>query len=198
LEQIRKVGLAESIVQQVRRGTPIIGICGGFQMLGSRIEDPLYTESGKDSAEGLGLLDIVTVFESAKTTWQIKARTVYNQGLFESLDDMEVNGYEIHMAKCIGNHAIPAFRIIQRGDKSCDLFDGVADASGRIIGTYIHGLFDNADFRHAFLNNVRRWKGLAPLSAKPMTTREEHYDKLADVVSTSLNMALIHEICDLR
>jgi len=198
LDQIRTVGLADSIVQRARRGTPVIGICGGFQMLGIRIEDPFHTESRHDSAEGLGLLDVITVFEPQKTTQQVKARAISNSGLLEDTEVIDLTGYEIHMARAIDNKLTPAFRITQRGDEPCDLLDGAINKSGRIMGTYIHGLFDNASFRYAFLNNLRMWKGLAPLSVKPIQTNQDQYNKLAKVVSNSLNMELIYEMCGLK
>lgn len=198
LEQIRKVGLADSIVRKAKTGTPVIGICGGFQMLGKRIEDPFNTESREGSAEGLGLLDIVTVFDSQKTTWQVKAQAASNSGLLEGLEGMQVAGYEIHMAQSRGNNVTPAFKILQRGEKTCNVLEGAINESGRVLGTYIHGLFDDNSFRQAFVNLLRQRKGLAPQYAKPITSSEDHYDKLAEVVRTSLNMPLVHQICGLR
>lgn len=198
LEQIRKVGLDTSIVMKAKEGTPVIGICGGFQMLGKRIEDPFNTESREDTAEGLGLLDMVTVFDSQKTTWQVKAQAVCNSGLLEGLEGMQVTGYEIHMAKSMGNNVTPAFKVLQRGNKTCNLLEGAIDESGRVMGTYIHGLFDDDSFRRSFLNVLRQQKGLPPQSANPVVSREDQYDKLAEVVRTSLNMPLVQEICGLR
>jgi adenosylcobyric acid synthase len=197
LAQLRAAGLAEGIIQKAATGKPVIGICGGFQMLGKEIDDPCHTESKEDSVAGLGLLDVVTRFESTKTTWQVRARVLAHQGLFWGLEGEEVFGYEIHMGQTLGNQAVPAFRIIQRGDKHCDELDGAVGGGGKIFGTYLHGLFDNAPIRHAFLTKLRQWKGIALVAQPPLPTKEQQYDKLADIVRQNLNMKLVHKICDL-
>lgn len=195
LARIRGVGLAESVVQQARAGTAVVGICGGFQMLGKRIDDPKHTESSEDSVPGLGLLDVVTTFESEKTTWQARAEGVAQHGVFAGVDGEEVVGYEIHMGQTLGDSVTPAFRILQRGDQQTDHLDGAVDESGTVLGTYIHGLFENASVRHAFLSHLRRRKGLDPFAQRAVFGKEEQYDRLADHIRRSLNMGLVRQIC---
>ena len=195
LARIRSVGLAESVVQQARAGTVVVGICGGFQMLGKSIDDPKHTESDEDSVPGLGLLDVVTTFESKKTTWQARAKGVAQQGVFAGLDGEEVTGYEIHMGQTLGGGVTPAFRILQRGNQQTDHFDGAVDESGTVVGTYLHGLFENVSVRRAFLSNLRERKGLHLLPQPVAFGKDEQYDRLAEHVRRSLNMELVRQIC---
>ncbi|MFQ5924419.1 MAG: cobyric acid synthase, partial [Dehalococcoidia bacterium] len=178
-----QTGLAQAIIERAEVGTPVIGICGGFQMLGKRIEDPRRVESKRDSIGGLGLLDVVTIFEPEKTTYQIKARVVGDKGLLEGAKGLEVTGYEIHMGQTIGDMA-PAFEVTRRGDNEISHPDGAV--SGNILGTYVHGLFDNAELRYAFLAQLHQGKRLPVLPRAPLPTKEENYEKLAELVRHSL------------
>lgn len=199
LSQIRETGLANGIVQQAQSGIPVVGICGGFQMLGMRIDDPEHAESEQDSVQGLGLLDIVTAFKSDKTTWQVRAQTLVRDGIFANMGNEEIIGYEIHMGQTrLGDHASPAFRIIQRGTQPIDHFDGAMTDSGTIVGTYIHGLFDNSCVRHAFLANIQQRNGIRIAMRQTMAPKNEQYDRLAEHVRSSINLDLIREICNIR
>ncbi|MFQ5987306.1 MAG: cobyric acid synthase [Dehalococcoidia bacterium] len=189
-----QTGLAWAIIQRAEAGTPVIGICGGFQMLGKRIEDPRRVESKRGSIGGLGLLDVVTIFEPEKTTYQIKARVVGDKGLLEGAKGLEVTGYEIHMGQTIGNMA-PAFEVTRRGDSEISHLDGAV--SGNILGTYLHGLFDNADLRCAFLAQLHQGRRLPLLPRAPLPTKEENFEKLAELVRHSLDMKLVYKICGL-
>ena len=197
LARIREVGLADGILERARAGTPVIGVCGGFQMLGKRIDDPWHTESQLDSVPGLGLLNVVTTFEREKITWQVRARGVIRHGLFAGMDGGEVEGYEIHMGQTLGEHVTPAFKILRRGSNEVDHLDGAVDESGKVVGTYIHGLFDNASVREAFLSSLRREKGLVAGRTADVSGKEEQYNKLADHVRRSLDMDLVRRICGL-
>ena len=198
MTQMRETGLAEIIVQKAKQGTPILGICGGFQMLGNRINDPAHTESSKDSATGLGLLDVVTTFDPDKTTWQARATGFAQHGIFSGLDNKEITGYEIHMGQTLGEHVTPAFKILQRGPQLTDHLDGAVDKNGTVVGTYLHGLFDNALVRQTFLSYLGTRKGLNILHTPTHSiSKEEHYNKLADHVRQNLKMDLIRDICGL-
>jgi len=189
-------GLAESIIRQARRGTPIVGICGGFQMLGKEIKDPHGVESGKDTIVGLGLLDTITVFQPQKTTRQVKAQILSNEGLLEGLQGEEVIGYEIHMGQTIGNNTKPLFLVTQKGGRA-GYIDGAVAYDGFTFGSYLHGLFDNANFRHAFLSKLRQRKGLSLIPRQTIASRHQQYDELADIVRHNLNLKLIYQICGL-
>lgn len=191
-------GLAESIIQRVRDGTPVIGICGGFQMLGKEIRDPDRVESEQDSITGLGLLDTVTVFQPQKTTRQVKAQVVTDEGWLAGLRGEEVTGYEIHMGQTTRHHNQPLFWVTEKTKGQKEHFDGAVSAGGLISGSYLHGLFDNANFRHAFLAKLRQRKGLSPRTEPPIASRQQQYDALADLVRQSLNLDLIYQIGGLK
>ena len=192
---IRKSGLDKVIISAARQGVGIIGICGGFQMLGNRILDPAHVESAKDSVEGLGLLKMDTAFFPDKTTRQVEATAVTEDGLFAPTKGMRVTGYEIHMGQSRGDDIRPAF-VVNSGGVTYP--DGAISEDGRIIGTYLHGLFDNYEFRCAFLDNLRRQKGLPSLTRQALLNRQQQYDKLAEIVRNNLDMDRIYTICGLK
>ena len=198
LDYLWQSGLAESIVQQARSGTPVVGICGGFQMLGKEIKDPHSVESDQEGTVGLGLLDTITIFEPQKTTSQVRAKVLSNEGLMEGLQGEEVTGYEIHMGQTIGDNTSPLFSVTQGAEGQVDYIDGAAAPGGFIFGSYLHGLFDNANFRHAFLSRLRQRKGFPVTPGQSTASREEQYDKLADVFRHSLNMKLVYRISGLE
>jgi adenosylcobyric acid synthase len=196
LEFLRRSGIAEMIIRQANNGTPTIGICGGFQMMGQRIKDPGGVESAKDDIAGLGLLDVVTAFEPEKTTRQVKARVLDNEGLLAGLSGQEVTGYEIHMGQTPGSTR-PLFRVTGDREGQAEYIDGVAAPGGVIFGSYLHGLFDNSNFRHALLSGLRRRKGLPEIPESSAVNQEEQFDALAEIVRHNLNMALVNKICGL-
>ena len=198
LQHIRNTGIADAIVRSARSGVPVIGICGGFQMLGERIDDPSHTESDCDSVAGLGLLDVVTTFAKRKTTWQVCAICAGERGILGGLNGEEVSGYEIHMGQTLGDNMSPAFRIILRGDRKSNHSDGAVSENGNIVGTYIHGLFENASLRRCLLSNLCRTKGV-DCETRPFTiSKDSEYDKLAALVRGSLDMDMIYKITELK
>ena len=190
LNYLRVNGFDRWIQECVKHGTTVIGICGGYQMLGQRILDPLGVESNQEEIQGLGLIPAVTAFGSEKITKQIRAMH------FES--KIEVKGYEIHMGETKLLETLrPMFRVTKRGGDQVTLDDGVSVQGGRIWGTYIHGIFDSAPFRNFFLNHLRKRKGLSPLSSfSNIPTREEAYDRLADLVRSNIRLDLFYRILD--
>jgi len=198
MERIKNTGIADAIVNSARSGVPVIGICGGYQMLGNRIDDPSHIESKCDSAAGLSLLDVVTTFAKRKTTWQVHAVCACERGILAGLNGEEVSGYEIHMGQTVGNNVSPAFRITARGDRRVDHLDGAANADGNIIGTYIHGLFENASVRRCLLSNLRRLKCVDCETQPFMLSKDSEYDKLAALVRQSIDMDFIYQITSLK
>jgi adenosylcobyric acid synthase len=189
LRFIRENGLEAVIQSRSRNGTPVMGICGGFQILGQRINDPFHAESAEGSTEGLKLIDTETVFRDEKTTTQVRARVVASEGLFKGLEGQEVTGYEIHMGQVDKQNDPPLFRTLG----ASEYFDGAANRDFPVFGTYLHGLFHNPDFTKAFLNGLRRLKGLPEISAVSRK-KDDSYDALADIVRQNLNMAEIYKI----
>ncbi len=186
-------GLAQAIIKQANSGTPVIGICGGYQMLGKRIDDPDKVESKQGGINGLDLLDNTTIFNSEKTTMQVKARVIADEGLLKGLKNSEVTGYEIHMGQTISQNCQPAFQILETPQGKADYFDGAISSNGLIFGTYIHGLFHNTSFTHHFLNKLRQLRGLPTTSAISIS-RQEMYDKLAEIIRHNLDMSQIYNI----
>jgi adenosylcobyric acid synthase len=193
LNHIRARGLATSVVRLANAGTPVIGICGGYQMLGRLIRDPLHIESPETAVDGLGLLDIETAFTSAKTTTQVKARVVADRGLLEGLGGAEVNGYEIHMGQSNAPEHQAAFRVVATPDGRTGYADGTISENGLVFGSYIHGLFHNPAFTSAIVDRLRRQKGMSP-PASAAFDRQAQYDELAKVVRESLDMDRVYRI----
>ena len=195
-------GLGAEIKGLAARGVPVIGICGGYQILGLEILDPLRAESDQARAEGLGLLEIITIFEPIKATYQAEGE-ITGDGIFlAGLRGQRVTGYEIHMGQSsIKGSNRPAFILTSRSAEKVAIPDGAVSADGRIFGTYLHGLFDNDFLRRHIINTIRSGKGLAPLSQpESMPTREQrqkNYDHLARVVRESLDIGRIYEIMGL-
>ena len=148
-------------------GGSIVGICGGFQMLGRRVTDPDGVEGLPGSeGEGLGLLDVVTLLLPRKETHQATAELLSAGYQVAPRSAKEFQGYEIHMGETILGGAVQPFaQIVSRSGEDVEVLDGAVTRDGRVFGTYLHGLFDNDSFRSAFLNRIRRKKGLAEREA---------------------------------
>ncbi|MDA8234797.1 MAG: cobyric acid synthase [Clostridia bacterium] len=200
---LEKNGFAREIKQLADGGTPVIGICGGFQILGTELHDPKGTESSIPSVKGLSLLDMVTVFEPDKITCQVTGEVI-GEGIFLSqVNGQPVTGYEIHMGRTqLLADTRPAFRLTSRSTKEVDVLDGGVSANGQVFGTYLHGIFDNDGLRRHIINTLRLKKGLLPMEEvdgiSVKEQREKDFDKLAQVVRDSLNMNLLYEIMGVR
>ncbi|QSV47204.1 cobyric acid synthase [Geobacter benzoatilyticus] len=175
---------------------PIVGICGGYQMLGKRVSDPHAVESGIREAEGLGLLDVVTVMLEKKTTHQALAELLPAGYQVAPRCRGDLEGYEIHMGETIlGPGVRPFARATERSGRPVEVLDGAVSCDGRVFGTYIHGIFDNAGFRSAFLNKLRRAKGLEERPAAEL--RDDPFDLLAKHLETYLDMERLLTLCGL-
>lgn len=176
LKWMRQNGLEAEVLKAASRGTPVFGICGGLQMLGKTISDPFGTEGGGDVV-GMGLLDIETVFENEKTRTQVEGSFTGLTGMFKELNGIKYRGYEIHMGQSGTNAAV-----LQNGN---------------VYGSYIHGLFDEADIAMTIVAALYKKRGLVideNATFDPHNYREAQYDKLADSVRSALNMKLIYSI----
>ncbi len=193
LEHLRRTGLAREIAGQSREGVPVIGICGGFQMLGRRIYDPHGVESEMVEAEGLGLLDMEIVFQRRKTTRQIFATVTAGTGLLQGMNGISVRGYEIHMGKSKGVNETASFHIFSSQNGSCSYNDGAIDKRGAVFGTHIHGLFHNYDFTRRLLKNLGNLRNVPYSEGSPLV-KDAIYDRLAEIVRTSLDMKKVYEI----
>jgi len=191
-------GLARHITELYQQGIFIIGICGGYQMLGTYIHDPDHVESGVRRSQGLSLLPITTTFLPTKETHQIKGNVIADRGLLAEVQNISFEGYEIHMGRTESDEGSVAFRIRERSSKPCDAFDGCLDASGRVLGTYIHGLFHNQELRRGILRHIAYSKGQLLSFTGDDRHRDAEYDRLAKLVRDSLNMDFVYSIAGLR
>lgn len=159
-------------------------------MLGKELKDPHQVEHG-GSMRGLGLLDAVTVFEQAKTRTRINGRLLYRKNLLEKLGQMDITGYEIHMGETVNCGGCESLIELEDGR-----FDGLVNADGSVMGTYLHGIFDNRDFMTVLLAAVAQRKGIAleGTAVPPEEYKEQQYDKLADLVRKSLDMEYIYKV----
>lgn len=195
---LRESGFEQKLLAHVASGGRLTGICAGYQMMGRMLLDPDGVESNVPELPGLGILPIETTFASEKRTEQITGYVLAGFGE----NGMTVEGYEIHMGRTIFlEKVINPFHI--RHSQLADTpglyhSDGVVGTDGLVWGTYIHGLLHNDDFRHAWLNEVRRKKGM-PISDDRVfynRLRERSFDRLADHVRQHMNMELLYQMID--
>jgi adenosylcobyric acid synthase len=184
---LRARGWDRFIIAHRAAGGHIVGICGGYQMLGLRIEDPEHVESDISTVDGLALLDVYTVFQGKKITARTDATHVTS--------GLPISGYEIHCGR-INNSGSPAlFRISGPHSEVPARFEGAVANGGRVMGTSIHGLFDAAQFRRHFLNEIRRRKGLAALGVSTtedaQTSRSKAYERFARLLREHLDVSAI-------
>ena len=197
LAHLRRVGLADAVVNLARAGVPVIGICGGYQMLGTTLRDPLHVESAEAEVSGLGLLPVATTFAADKSTWRVRGRVLDLPGLLSLAAGEEVEGYEIHMGQTEGA-AMPVLWVDQRsGQPDRGGHDGAASADGLIVGTYWHGLFERQGFRQRLLAWLAKRKGVV-LEDPAALDKEREYDRLAAAVRESLDMRLIYDLVGLE
>ena len=198
LDWLRRARLDAAIIARRRAGTPVIGICGGYQMLGRRILDPDGVESDKPETRGLGLLPVTTLFAADKATHQVRAKAAAatGTGLLAGCAGADIVGYEIHMGRTSGAGAA-AFRVTERSGIAADSPDGAIDPDGLTLGTYIHGLFHNHALRRAMLTQLAKRKGVS-LPDGAIVDLDAEYDKLADLMRRSLDMRMVYEMAGLR
>jgi adenosylcobyric acid synthase len=201
LAWVRSRGLGDAVKAAVAAGTPVIGICGGYQMLGRRIFDPDHVESAAPVVDGLGLLDVGTTFGAVKRTVRAEGELLGRAGAVSAAGPdaaaagvlgpagTPVHGYEIHMGRTgLGPAAAPLLRLRAAGGS--EHLDGVA--AGTVCGTYLHGLFDHPELRAAFLNGLRAARGLPQRPVSP--PRPDDLERLADHVEAHLDVAALDAI----
>lgn len=209
--ELEKSGLAEKIRELSHKAKiPIIGICGGYQILGNRIYDKNHKESKLDEVEGLGLLDIESEFIREgkivkQSIGQIEIDTseesntndeenIFHE-IFSKINGEKVTGYELHEGTTNLLSAKPLFKIEKGiGNNDNDLFDGAY--SKNVFGTYFHGIFNNYNLRREFLNYLRKNKGLKERTGEDPyeTSVENSLEKLANIVEEALDMDYIDNL----
>ena len=194
---LRRSGMEEAIKKAHAENIPIIGICGGYQMLGEKISDPYHTESNNDSVEGLCLLPMETIFAEKKLTSQVKAKCLDWQFLGEKLAVDDLVGYEIHMGETrFTKECKHPFTITERAGKQVEIVEGLINDENNVMGAYIHGIFDNDAYRRGLINILRKRKNLSPLpiSINYTAAKQQAYNRLAETVRQNLDMDKLREI----
>ena len=173
--------MGQKIINEAKKGIPIIGICGGYQMLGNEIIDSgIEGSGGACSIKGLGLLNVSTRFgKYEKQIRQVEKPVTGNGQILGPIKEQRVTGYEIHMGETEGGE--PAF-----GD------DGSVSENGIVIGTYLHGLFENDNFRNSFLSYLYNQKGLIYENK----THRDSIEELAAIIRSHVNMDSIYRMLE--
>lgn len=183
LRWLRDRGLADAIVRHAAEGAAVVGVCGGYQMLGRTIRDPDSVESSDREVQGLGLLPVETTFAAEKATRQVSARVIGSSGWFTALSGSVVSGYEIHMGR---TPTESPWLEIEGGA------DGAASADGRVWGCYLHGLFANDAFRRAWLASLRA--DFRPAAVGASARLQAGLDRLADAVAQAIPVERLEQI----
>jgi adenosylcobyric acid synthase len=184
LQWLKDTGMAPAIKEKAASGAAVIGICGGYQMLGERLEDPDGVEAQPGSHEGLGLLPLTVTFERPKRTNQVAARVVRDISVLPGLEGQVLSGFEIHTGRALveGDSQPLAFES-REGTTS----DGAARACPNVFGTHLHGLFNN---RHA-LEALFRFLGLAIGPDDYNERADSSLEALASTIEESIDMDYI-------
>ena len=182
---MRETGMEAKVLQLANRGTPVLGVCGGYQMLGEHLVNPEHLEGPRDEIRGMGLLPTETVFKAKKRRTRFLAEV--KAPMFKGA---KLDGYEIHMGitKVLGD----PFLQLESGE-----YDGCV--KGNVFGTYLHGLFDTGDLTQRLADLLLERKGVDASGFRPESHKdykEEQYDKLADGVRKVLDIEKIYEIMD--
>ena len=188
LAALKKNGLYEEILRAHQDGSKVVGICGGYQILGRKLYDPEAIESPIKEQAGLGLLDTETTFNEQKTTTQAVAKR----------KNYTLKGYEIHMGTTkLGLNATPFSVIYTTNGQSESREDGAVSSDGTVMGTYLHGIFDNPYWTRHFLNKIRTGKRLAPLVNTNVSIsdyKDQQYEKLAQLFEQNVDMEKFEQI----
>jgi adenosylcobyric acid synthase len=195
LHWLEQGGFAQELRRLAETGVRIVGICGGFQMLGVSIDDPQGIENQDEpcSRTSLGLLPVRTVLRAEKTVRRVHGRLRRNFFRGGSPHQVRFEGYEIHVGETLYETGALPLTEIERQEATELVPDGAVSKSGRVFGTYVHGFFDKDDFRHGFIQAARAAVDLAPAASyvNINAERDARIDRLADHLRKSLDMNLI-------
>jgi adenosylcobyric acid synthase len=190
LEFIRSAGIDAVIGRLHKKGTVIFGVCGGFQMMGSSIDDPYAIEGSTSSCDGLGLIAMTTTLQHNKITEQVSGIIATDSGILEGLKGTAVSGYEIHMGRST------LLKKYEQLTEQKNIPGGIV--ADNCIGTYMHGIFDSMVFTVGLINTLRKRKGLS-LIAAPVAfdeVRENEFCRLAAYIREYLDMKKIYMILE--
>ena len=193
LETLKKAGWQEHIDKHLRYGGKVIGVCGGYQMLGKYIHDPDGIEGSAGSSSGFGLLDIETTFEKEKILSHVNATFCH-----PDFKQTSIKGYEIHcgitkLSEPQQNNIL--LQVEHSTHSKTAEFDGAYSSDNKVIGTYLHGLFDQAESTNALL----KWAGLDLATGVDLDNiREQQLNRLSETLEKNLNPAFIHSLMNNR
>jgi adenosylcobyric acid synthase len=188
LDWMQRVGWADRLGRYVESGGHVLGICGGYQILGQWVHDPQGLEGAPGSSPGLGLLSVETELKAPKTT----TRTCF------AWNGLEGDGYEIHMGQTLRSGGRALFQVRSRNQVPCsDIEDGCASEDGHVLGSYIHGIFDTPAITHAWLAHI----GLPDLPVTRLhgpAARDQAYDQLAGHVAEHIDLSVVDRLLGFR
>jgi len=196
LRWLRQSGLEAAVKKASARGTIVMGICGGFQMLGESLHDPMGVEDG-GTMQGMGLLPMQTVFAGDKTRTLVKGTVQSLPGVLAPLSGITFEGYEIHMGetKMTGDAGAMTLLHAVSGGQETDKADG--GVKNNVMGTYTHGIFDEGNLASAIVKLLAERKGIGAEAIHGMDTRafkESQYDLLAASMREHLDMQAVYRI----
>jgi len=189
LSYLRKSGFINKILSiiQADRAVTLLGICGGYQILGNKIYDRHGLESRCRQISGMGVLPVETSLKANKILTQVEAK--------ELSSGLKLSGYEIHHGlTSFTGCCNPGFEVFKCNGKKIRYLEGAISKDRRILGTYIHGIFDASSFRRCFLNRLRKKRGWPDLPMKQGSNPDEEFDKLAQLVRDNIDMGLLRKI----
>ncbi|WP_294392953.1 cobyric acid synthase [uncultured Clostridium sp.] len=197
LRALKENKLFNKIIEVKEQGVPILGICGGYQMLGNVVLDKLGVEGKISQEEGFGFLDIKTRFNEAKVTKQTDAAILCDLRDIHSIEGHIVSGYEIHNGiSKIGKKAVPFIK------DTDGVIIGVCNQEKSIAGTYLHGIFDSEDFISSFVNGLKRNIEITTsedeLIEKVNQYKEKEYDRLAKIFEENIDINKVQDILNLK
>jgi len=177
LRWIKSSGWMEKLSDYVAKGGHVLGICGGYQMMGNYVHDPDGLEGQPGTTQGLDLLPVETTLKAPKTT----TLTLFSR------QDVHGSGYEIHMGQTKRHGGDPLFTVVERNRIACEDADGCVSANNKIMGTYIHGLFENLAVTRLWLNTI----GLPDVETSTLEgleAKDREYDLLAEYFEIHIDM----------
>jgi adenosylcobyric acid synthase len=184
LQWLHDSGWAAEIRRLAAAGGHVLGICGGYQMLGSRVNDPEGLEGAPGFTAGLELLPVETTLKAPKTT--TRTRFQWN--------DVEAMGYEIHMGQTVVHRGQSLFQVTAQNNHPCSRQDGCRLENGNVLGTYIHGLFDNPAITRMWLEAIGL-PDIRPSSLHGPAARDREYDRLVEHFIRHIDVEAIASLC---
>jgi adenosylcobyric acid synthase len=188
LRFVKAKGLDGLARRMVHEGGTVVGICGGYQILGTQIRDPRGVESPERELEGMGLLDVVTSFARKKVLIQVVGS--------HRESGCPIEGYHVHMGRTRTGRGVIPLLDVRKPDHSMKWAEGASSEDGRVFGTYVHGLFDAPAFRRSFLNRLRARRGWNPLDVQPERSLDQTLDDWANFVARHVDLSAIAGIIE--